>query len=445
MKFIRSKFALLIVLTGIIFFLGIASVIVHNFYTFNKIKIAYIENQSAAIRNAFEMHSRVAEKYLKNAAANPAYLPCNIITNPFQSPDFKSEFEYMAITDSNMFPLAVFPLEKTNFISLLPGSTEHMNKILSDGLITRIFGWDKDTLLRISCIKIPWCGNDKSNAYGWLFAGEVIDQKEESFISAMIDGTIKVRKEPSDADSAIRKHHPREGFIHSNIPLYGSNNIPIASVELETSSKPLADIGKYQHSLILILIIFAALFTAFTFVYLRHFYILPLKRIMLAFKFKDAKMLRLSNKNDRDFTPLQEFIMNVFSQEQLLNEMISRRSDNQTNSFYAAILYQITDAVYATDHNNTITFWNNAAEDLYGIKEKEAVTQLADMIITTQWKDNNEKEFQEKQLAHSGLMRGKFTHTIRNGNEFTVDVVIKQLTDCNGKLIGYMNVVRKTA
>jgi PAS domain S-box-containing protein len=445
MRFIRSKFNLLIVLTGILFSLGIALVIVHNFYTFNKIKTAYIEKQSSAIRNAFEMQSRVAGKYLKNAAADPAYFPCNIITNPLQSPDFKPEFDYIAITDSAMFPLAVFPAEKTNFISLLPGSTTHMNKILSDGMITRIFGWDKDTLLRISCIKIPWCDDGKFIAYGWLFTGEVIDLKEQDFMSAMINGTIQVHKEPFDPNSTVRKHNPREGFIYNTIPLYGSNNIPIASVELETPSAPMADIEKYQHSLILMLIILSVLFIAFIFVYLRHFYILPLKRITLAFKFKDPEMLRLSNTNDKDFSPLQEFMMNVFSQEQLLNEMISHRSDNQTNSFYAAILYQITDAVYATDHNNTITFWNNAAEDLYRIKEKDALTQKADTIIATQWKDNNEKDFQEKQFAHTGLMHGKLIHTTPNGTEFTVEVVIKQLTDCTGKLIGYMHMVRKTA
>lgn len=445
MRFIRSKFTLLLVLTGLIFILGISLIIVHNIYTFKTIKAAYITTQSSAIRNAFEIHSRVAEKYLKNASANPAYLPCNIITNPLQSTDFKSEFDYIAVTDSNMFPLAVFPLEKTNFISLLPGSTAHMNKILSDGLITRIFGWDKDTLLRISCIKIPWCTDGKTNAYGWLFAGEVIDKKEQNFMSAMIDGTITVRKEPSGPDSVELSPYSRESFINCKIPLYGSDNIPIASVELETASKPLADIERYQRRIILMLIILSVLFIGFIFVYLRHFYILPLKRITLAFKFKDPEMLRLSNTDDKDFSPLQEFMMNVFSQEQLLNEMISHRSDHQTNSFYAAILYQITDAVYATDHNNTITFWNNAAEDLYGVKEKDALTQSANTLISAQWKDDNEKEFQEKQFAHSGLMRGKFIHTLQNGKEFTVDVVIKQLTDCTGKLIGYMNVVRKTA
>lgn len=445
MKFIRRKFTLLIVITGIIFFLGIALVVTHNYYTFNKIKTAYIENQSSAIRNAFEMQSRVAEKYLKNAATNRAYLPCNIINNPLQSHDFKSEFDYIAITDSAMFPLVIFPAKKTSFFSLLPGSPSHMNKILSDGLITRFFGWDKDTLLRISCIKIPWCDEDKTSGYGWLFTGEIIDRKEQDFMSAMIGGAVHLGKEPSIRDTAVRKHNLQEGYIQSNIALYGSNNIPIALVELETVSKPIADIEKYQHSLLLVLIIFSVSFMVFIYIYLRHFYILPLKRITLAFKFKDPEMLRFSKTDDKDFSPLQEFLINVFSQEQLLNEMIIHRSDSQTNSFYAAILYQITDAVYATDHNNTITFWNNAAEDLYGIKGKNALTQKADTIITAQWKDNNEKEFQEKQFSHSGLMHGKFIHTIPLGTELTVDVVIKQLTDCTGKLIGYMNVVRKTA
>ncbi|MBK6347957.1 MAG: PAS domain-containing protein [Bacteroidales bacterium] len=90
---------------------------------------------------------------------------------------------------------------------------------------------------------------------------------------------------------------------------------------------------------------------------------------------------------DPDFNSLQNMLINVFNQERLLSDMMKRRSSDHMNSFHAAILSKISEAVYATDHKGTITYWNKAAEDLYGTTEPDAISKIAQVLIKNKWKN----------------------------------------------------------
>jgi PAS domain S-box-containing protein len=445
MRFIRSKFSLLILLTAIIFIVSLTAVILHNFYTLKTVKNMYSIQLSTTIKKSFEMQSRMSEKYLRISTSNPTFFPCNILSNNLQLSRIDMPgFDYIAVADSALFPLAVYPFNKINFVTLLPNSATEMKKLMSDGTITRFYGWINNDLVRISCIKIPWCEEAHSNEYGWLFAGEIIEKSEAVFASAMIGGNVTVTQEPVSIKNSDQKASSGKKIIRTSIPVYGRHNLPVASFNAETYSKPQDEIEKYQSRLILILIIFLVSFLIFLTLYLRRYYILPLKMINLAFKFRDPEMLKITKNNDKDFNSLQLFMMNIFSQESLLNDMIRYRTTDNLNSFHAALLYQISDAVFATDHNHVITYWNSSAEALYGIPERDAITKQADILIVSRWANKKEKEYHENQLQTNGIMRGKMLQTTPNGSELLVDAVITQLHDCNGVLIGQLNVFRKS-
>lgn len=445
MRFIRSRFSLLIVLSGIIFIFSLTAVILHNYYTLKGVKKLYSGQLSSIIRNSFEMQSRLSEKQLRISTANPVFFPCNILSNNLQlNPHDIPGFDYMAVADSALFPLAVYPYNKINFVTLLPTSASEMKKLMSDGTITRFYGWINNNLVRVSCIKIPWCEEAHSNEYGWLFAGEIIEQAQLAHISAIIGGTLSISQEPVSVKNSDQSDLSHKWNIRTSIPVYGKQNLPVASLNIESYSKPREKIEKYQSTLILILTIFLVSFLLFLTLYIRRYYILPLKMITLAFKFRDPEMLKMAKNNDKDFNSLQLFMMNIFSQERLLSDMIRHRTSDNLNSFHAALLYHISDAVYTTDHNNIITYWNCSAEALYGISEKDAISQQADVLIISEWAKKSEKEHHENELFTNGIMRGKLFQTTPDGSELLVDAVITKLIDCNGEYIGLLNVIRKS-
>jgi PAS domain S-box-containing protein len=445
MRFIRSRFSLLIVLSGVIFIFSLAVVMLHNYYTLKGIKNLYNKQLSSIITNSFEMQSRMSAKQLKISTANPVFFPCNILSNNlFPDQHDIPGFDYIAIADSTLFPLAVYPHNKVNFVTLLPNSASEMKKLLSDGSITRFYGWINDNLVRVSCLKIPWCNDARSNQYGWLFAGEIIEQSDLTHLSVITGGNLSISQEPVAVKNTEQRDQTNKWNIRSSIPVYGRQNLPVASFNIETYSKPREEIEKYQSKLMLMLIIFSASFMLFLTLYLRHYYILPLKMITLAFKLRDPDMLKMAKNNDKDFNSLQLFMMNIFSQERLLGDMIKHRTTDNLNSFHAALLYHISDAVYTTDHNNIITYWNCSAEVLYGIPEKDAISQQSDVLIESRWANKRDKEHHENQLYTNGIMRGKMIQTTPDGSELLVDAVITKLIDCNGEYIGQLSVIRKS-
>lgn len=400
---------------------------------------------SSIVRNSFEMQSRMSDKHLRISINNPELFPCNILNYNLQLNQHDIPgFEYIAVTDSALFPLAVYPHNKVNFAALLPNSATEMKKLMSDGTITRFYGWINDNLVRVSCIKIPWCKEAQSNQYGWLFAGEIIEHSQLDHLSAITGGTLSISHEPVSVKNSDQSELLHKWNIRTSIPVYGRQNLPVASFNIESYSKPREEIEKYQSRLILILIIFSAAFMTFLTLYLRRYYILPLKMITLAFKLRDPEMLKMAKNNDKDFNSLQLFMMNIFSQERLLNDMIRHRTTDNLNSFHAALLYHISDAVYTTDHNNIITYWNSSAEALYGIPEKDAISKQADVLIASEWAIKSEKEHHENQLYTNGIMRGKMLQTTPDGSELQVDAVITKLIDCSGEYIGQLNVIRKS-
>ena len=68
--------------------------------------------------------------------------------------------------------------------------------------------------------------------------------------------------------------------------------------------------------------------------------------------------------------------------------------------------------------NDVITFWNRAAEHLYGWKEQDAVGAVSHELMETSFPAPLEKIMEN--LSRAGHWEGDLVHTSRNGAEVTV-------------------------
>ncbi len=101
-----------------------------------------------------------------------------------------------------------------------------------------------------------------------------------------------------------------------------------------------------------------------------------------------------------------------------------------------------TDAIFASDENMNITFWNNACEKLYGFSESEVVGKPYLEIIKSEHNDTTTMESALKQLKETGSWSGEVYHYSKQGKRIPVLSSDSVLRDKTEKMIGYISVTR---
>jgi PAS domain S-box-containing protein len=100
----------------------------------------------------------------------------------------------------------------------------------------------------------------------------------------------------------------------------------------------------------------------------------------------------------------------------------------------ASLLDLTTDAVFVRDGNDVITFWNRGAEALYGWEAKEAVGQVADRLLRTEFPvspaDINAA------MLQGGHWEGELVHIARDGRRLRVASRWSRQLNANRKPIG---------
>jgi two-component system sensor kinase FixL len=102
-----------------------------------------------------------------------------------------------------------------------------------------------------------------------------------------------------------------------------------------------------------------------------------------------------------------------------------------------ANLLELThDAIFVRDGNDTITYWNRAAEQLYGWPRAEAIGRRADELLQTQFPAPRDEIRAE--LLQQGAWEGELIHTARSGARVVAMSRWALQRDKNGQPLGVL-------
>lgn len=105
------------------------------------------------------------------------------------------------------------------------------------------------------------------------------------------------------------------------------------------------------------------------------------------------------------------------------------------------ILNQINDAVIQTDDELKISYWNKAAERIYGWSESDAIGKQMDELLQTEFNDSTQIEAR-RELINNGTWNGHLYQVSKLGKDLDIEAHVSILRDDENNFIGGVTVNR---
>ncbi|BDP44339.1 PAS domain-containing sensor histidine kinase (plasmid) [Deinococcus aetherius] len=102
-------------------------------------------------------------------------------------------------------------------------------------------------------------------------------------------------------------------------------------------------------------------------------------------------------------------------------DITRHRQAEETARRQAELLELTNDAVLVWTLGGGVTYWNRAAEELYGFTRQEALGQVTHRLLGTRRGDGLDAPTFEARLREEGAWRGRLSHRAKDGREVVVD------------------------
>ncbi|MFN8375035.1 MAG: PAS domain S-box protein [Anaerolineae bacterium] len=131
---------------------------------------------------------------------------------------------------------------------------------------------------------------------------------------------------------------------------------------------------------------------------------------------------------------------NFLHSRSTLFDITDRKRKDKQIAYQASLLENVNDAIFALDTQFRITFWNKAAEQIYGWTAEEAIGQTSAIFHTVMTEQQRANVLQE--LAEKGHYRIDVAQQRRDGTPIYIEGTSITLRDDAGNLTGYVSVNR---
>ncbi|MEI7980253.1 MAG: PAS domain-containing protein [Bacteroidota bacterium] len=105
------------------------------------------------------------------------------------------------------------------------------------------------------------------------------------------------------------------------------------------------------------------------------------------------------------------------------------------------LIHHMSDAVIASDGDFIITFWNSAAERIYGWTAAEAIGKRGPALLRTRFTDQLWEEITSHSVKEGGY-HTEVIHYHKNGKPIPIESFFTVVKDKNGKIIQFVSVNR---
>ncbi|NCB19237.1 MAG: PAS domain-containing sensor histidine kinase [Bacteroidia bacterium] len=140
-----------------------------------------------------------------------------------------------------------------------------------------------------------------------------------------------------------------------------------------------------------------------------------------------------------------EFVSNVYLANHTkviqcnIRDIAERVNVQNENKFQANLINNVGQAIIATDMQGIVTYWNRAAENIYGWSSYEALGK--NIISLTPAQQTNEQALEIfKRLASGNNWEGEFYVQRKDSSSFPAFVTDTPIVDANGNFVGIIGV-----
>jgi PAS domain S-box-containing protein len=126
----------------------------------------------------------------------------------------------------------------------------------------------------------------------------------------------------------------------------------------------------------------------------------------------------------------------------ILRDITARKQVEEQLAFQADVLSQVSDAVIAIDNKHQITYWNPAAEQLYGFTAAEVLGRPVEEVTHYQWFNPADEPAAYETLTARSSWQGENWHATRHGEPLHVESTVSVLKDTAERPIGLLAVIR---
>ncbi len=147
--------------------------------------------------------------------------------------------------------------------------------------------------------------------------------------------------------------------------------------------------------------------------------------------FFDQDEIKLLEELSQDITYALEYMETESEKEKIRSEL----------EYQANLLANVNDAIVATDRNLRITYWNEAAENIYGLKREEVLGRTTREVLHTQYLELGREDIIKK-LTVDGKYSTRVIQYHKSGKKIYIDAKGFSVKDKYGNLIGYASINR---
>jgi PAS domain S-box-containing protein len=147
------------------------------------------------------------------------------------------------------------------------------------------------------------------------------------------------------------------------------------------------------------------------------------------------------------FAPMRKYLkVSVFSPSKgkfatVFQDITERKQVEEVLAFQARLLSEVNDAVFSSDKDFLITYWNKAAEKIFGWTKEEALGQNSGELLKPKI-ENSSRDKERSRLRSEGHWEGKVQYIRKDGTYFYTEVNSKILKDSAGNDSGNVIVAR---
>ncbi|HEX3343087.1 MAG TPA: PAS domain S-box protein, partial [Polyangiaceae bacterium] len=113
-------------------------------------------------------------------------------------------------------------------------------------------------------------------------------------------------------------------------------------------------------------------------------------------------------------------------------DVTERRNASERIAFQAEILDQVSQPVIANTIDETITYWNEAAERTFGFTAEEAVGRRGSELLRVQWPPGGERAVADALRSTKSAWQGEMTFTAKSGEVVVVEASVRLVRDAAG-------------